>query len=74
MSEKAATSSAMNLEQQADYLMSLASRCTMSGGETAGETHLLLTADDAREIEALAGRLYRMAPFERDIRGLVSRR
>lgn len=43
----------------------------MVDGTVAEETFVLLTADDAADLQALADRLFRMAPHEAAIRELV---
>lgn len=64
----------MTLEQQAEFLGYLVNRCTMSDGQIAGETHLVLDKGDVVDILAISERLMRMAPHERDIRSMVARR
>lgn len=61
----------MSILQQAELIDRIVARCTMLGGETAGETHLTLTKDDADDLRALASRLWRMAPAENAIKRLV---
>ena len=63
-----------SLEQQAEFLDYLMSRCVMRDGSTARETMSLLTEDDVNEIRAIATRLRRMAPHEREIRKVVTGR
>jgi len=74
MSSRPPVVSARTLEDQANYLTMLIARCSMSDGDIAGETHLLLKRSDVEELQALADRLYRIAPHEREIRSLVLRR
>lgn len=61
----------MTIEQQAAFVAELARRCRMVDGTVAEETFVLLTADDAADLQALADRLFRMAPHEAAIRELV---
>lgn len=59
------------LFEQADFIGSLSRRCNMLDGSVARETLLTLNADDVAELDALADRLYRMAPHEKAIRKIV---
>jgi hypothetical protein len=59
------------IQEQADFLYLLRSRCTMSTGAVAGRTLLTLERDDVEMLEGLRARLARMAPFEDQIRRVV---
>lgn len=63
----------LSLEQQADFIDGLITRCTMRDGATAAETHMTVTAADAGHLLALASRLRCMAPHENAIREMVLR-
>ena len=62
------------IQEQADFLWLLKSRCTMRDGSTAGETLLSLEARDVEMLEGLRLRLERMVPFEDRIRQIVTGR
>ena len=64
----------MSLKQQAEFIDGLADRCKMLGGRVAAETHMTLEPGDVEDLSALAGRLRRMAPYESEIRKMVTRR
>lgn len=64
----------ITIEQQAFFVADLERRCRMLDGTFAAETFVLLTANDAAELKALADRLFRMAPHEAAIRKLVTGR
>lgn len=65
---------APTIQQQADFLWLLQSRCTMRDGSIAGETMLTLGRRDVEMLEGLRLRLERMAPFEDRIRQVVTGR
>lgn len=60
------------IQEQADFLWLLRSRCTMRDGSVAGETLLTLDRRDVEMLEGLRLRLERMAPFEARIRSIVT--
>jgi hypothetical protein len=64
-------SAPMSIQQQAEFIDSIATRCVMSDGTPAHETIIILNASEAADLSALAKRLYRMAPHEDRIRRLV---
>lgn len=64
----------LSFDQQADLVEGIVTGCTMMGGEDAAETHVTLSAADAGRLRHLAQRLRRMAPYEREIRRLVTRK
>lgn len=65
----------MTLQDQADYLRILHNRTfALSDGAEAAETYMLVTRDDADVLDAIATRLARMAPFEAQVRELVTGR
>lgn len=61
------------IQEQADFLWLLKSRCTMRDGSIAGESMLSLERRDVEMLEGLRLRLERMAPFEAEIRRVVTR-
>lgn len=61
----------LTIEQQADFIESLVSRCAMRDGTIAAETSMLITRDDADMLDKLANRLRRIAPHEERIRRMV---
>lgn len=61
------------LQEQADFLWLLRKRCTMRDGTAARETWLRMEGRDVEMLEGLRARLERMAPFEADIRRIVTR-
>lgn len=64
----------VTIQDQADFLREIVSRTAMRDGSLAGEAHLTLTKSDAEKLEAVALRMDRIAPFERDIRRMVTGR
>lgn len=64
--------SKLNLDQQGDLIGSLLMHCTMRDGAFAAETHLTITRNEAEELFLLALRLRRIAPFEAEIKRLVT--
>lgn len=68
MSERAP----LSIMQQADLVDGLIVHCRMVDGALAAEAHVTISKDDANDLIALATRLRRMAPFERDIRRVVT--
>lgn len=66
--------SAVSIQGQAEFLREIVSRTLMLGGALAGETHLTLTKEDAQKLEDVAARLERIAPYEADVRRLVTGR
>lgn len=62
------------IQEQADFLWLLRSRCTMRDGSVAGDTLLTLDRRDVEMLEGLRLRLERMAPFEDRIRSIVTGR
>ena len=61
----------LTIKQQAFLLEDIVRRCKMWDGSFAGETVLTLSKQDAEDLDALAIRLERMAPHEREIRRVV---
>lgn len=68
----AAVGSKLSLKEQSEFIQHLADRCIMLDGQDAGETTMMLTADEARELRALAARLLRISPYEGEIRSMVA--
>lgn len=64
----------MSILQQAQLIDALAARCRMVDGAVAGEAFISLTKQDALDLEALARRLFLIAPYEGEIRRMVTRR
>lgn len=64
----------LSIMQQADLVDGLIVHCRMVDGSLAAEAHVTISKDDANDLIALATRLRRMAPFERDIRRVVTGR
>lgn len=64
----------MSILQQAQFIDALADRCRMADGALAGEAFISLTKQDALDLEALARRLFLIAPYEREIKRMVTRR
>lgn len=62
----------LSIEQQADFVDHLITRCLMRGGEVASEATLVLTPDDVNHLHGLAARLRRIAPHEDRIRRMVT--
>lgn len=58
--------------RQAELLDGLVGHCLMHGGAPAGEALVTITRAEAGELQALARRLWRMAPYEDEIRRLVA--
>lgn len=58
--------------EQADFVDSLLARCRMASGQTAGETWMRLTKEDCEELKGLKARLERMAPYEAQIKRVVT--
>lgn len=63
-----------SLQDQADFIYDLRRRCTMRDGSIAGKTWMSLSDDDVRALEVLRARLERMAPYEAEIRRVVTGR
>lgn len=61
----------MTIRQQAEFIEALARRCVMRDGTVAAETFIMLDANDADDLKALADRLHRMGPHENQIRRVV---
>ena len=61
----------LTLREQADFISRLVSRCVMRNGDLAGETTLVLTAEDCAHLDHLSLRLERMAPYQSRIEKLV---
>lgn len=66
------TRAPMTIRQQADLLDHFANRCAMRDGSVAGEALLYLEPNDVADLRAIAMRLHRMAPHEREIRRVVT--
>lgn len=64
----------LSIEQQADLIQYLTSRCQMLDGSDAGKTHMTLTAQDVADLRHIETRLRRIAPFEAQIRRMVTQR
>lgn len=64
----------MSILQQAEFIAELARRCRMTDGSVAKESYLFLDAGEAADLQALADRLFRMAPHESEIRRMVTGR
>lgn len=62
----------LTLGQQADLVDEIVLRCTMRGGDIAGETAVLLKREDVEHLMHLAGRLRRMAPYQSEISRVVT--
>lgn len=62
------------LQQQADLIEYLLRRGVMKDGQPAKEHWMLLTAEERTDLEGIRDRLRRMAPFENQIRKLVTGR
>lgn len=65
---------ALSIRDQADFLRSLVTRTKMRDGTASTEALLVLSPEDADAFDALAMRLERMAPFEEQIKRLVTGR
>lgn len=63
-----------SIKDQADFLRSLVTRTKMRDGTASTEALLVLSPEDADAFDALAMRLERMAPFEEQIKRLVTGR
>lgn len=61
----------LSILQQADLIDTLVSHCVMHGGETAGETTILIDKQTAEQLHHLALRLHRLAPYEGRIKAMV---
>lgn len=61
----------LTIQQQADFVWMLMSRCRMRDGSDACTTHLTLTSCDVEVLRGLHRRLDAMAPHEAGIRKLV---
>lgn len=64
----------LTLEKQADLIEYLIRRMHMRDGTVAKEAWMLLTAQELEDLKHIEARLRRMAPFEMQIRKLVTRR
>ncbi|MDK2769938.1 MAG: hypothetical protein KYX69_19745 [Sphingomonas sp.] len=62
------------IAEQADFIDYIVSHCTSRDGTIAASTMHLFTADDVQELQFIASRLHRMAPFEDRIRKIVTQR
>lgn len=60
------------IQQQAEFVESLYKRTIMSDGTRSTEALLVLEPEDADDLLALYRRLYRIAPFEAEVRALVT--
>lgn len=63
---------ALSIRDQADFLRSLVTRSKMRDGSASAEATIVLKPQDADAFDALAMRLERMAPFENEIRRMVT--
>lgn len=63
---------ALTIKDQADFLRSLVTRTRLRDGATSAETLIVLSPDDAEAFDMLAMRLERMAPFETQIKRMVT--
>ncbi len=61
----------LSFVEQADFLDFLVGRTRSRTGAAAAETMMLVTAEDAETLSAIAQRLRRMAPHENKIRKMV---
>lgn len=68
------TTAPLSLEQQADLVQRLISRCTHMSGTVAKETWLSLEDKDVADLRHIEARLRRMAPFEAAIKRVVTGR
>ena len=59
------------LDQQADMIWRLVSRCMMADGRPADETILTLARADYDDLKGIEARLRRMAPHEAAIKRVV---
>lgn len=62
----------MSMDQQADLLQYLVDRCLMADGSIAGVTTMSFERHEVQDLARIATRLKRMAPFEDDIRQMVT--
>ena len=62
------------LQQQADLIEYLIRRMHMRDGQPAKEAWMLLTAAELEDLKGIEARLRRMAPFENQIRKMVTAR
>lgn len=63
----------LSIDEQAFMLAGIVDRCKMRDGSFSNAM-ITISAEEARLLDALVLRLYRMAPFENQIRKLVTRR
>lgn len=68
------TAPVLSIEQQAGYVDRLIQRCTTRDDVPAASATLYLDRSDMEILQALADRLSRMAPFEAEIKCLVTGR
>lgn len=64
----------LTLDEQADLIKYLLSRCVKRSGAVAAETWMLIDAKDHADLMHLEARLRRMAPHEREIKKVVMRK
>ena len=60
-----------SIRRQAELLDGLVAHCLMRGGAPACEALITITRDEASELQALARMMWRMAPYEDEIKRLV---
>lgn len=63
----------LSIDEQAFLLAGLVDRCKMRDGSFS-DAIVTISAEDAKRLDALVLRLYRMAPYENKIRGIVTGR
>jgi len=61
----------LSMLAQSELIDGLISRCVMQGGDTAGESILVIHRDDVDDLVHLANRLRRLSYFEDKIRKMV---
>ena len=64
----------MSIFQQAEMISALAQRCKNVDGTMPKETFACLSKQDAIDLSDLARRLFLIAPYEREIKKLVTGR
>ncbi len=64
----------LSIRKQADFIDDMVARCVMRDGKIASETTMLVTAAEVQDFIDLANRLRRMAPYEDQIRYVVTGR
>lgn len=64
----------LSIQQQAQYVDDLVSRCYMHDRSIADEATLTISKDEVDDLLHLSARLHRLAPYEDQIKNLVMRR